>query len=81
MVFPRRAGVDRRKTGATCSVEGFPPACGGGPLNAFPRSPRLRFSPGVRGWTDEVGRRDGEPVVFPRRAGVDRKQKAADRSC
>jgi len=73
IVFPRRAGVDRRRSGPRGLLSGFPPACGGGPLYRGRSSAECPFSPGVRGWTGGDGSRLDGLFVIPRRAGVDRR--------
>ncbi len=72
VVFPARAGMDRRNRCATPQGSRFPCACGDGPLNRMAVIGSKLFSLRVRGWTAVSDPHERERSVFPARAGMDR---------
>ena len=80
VVFPARAGMDRRRGASRSPRPGVPRPRGDGPMSGCSRSCAVSCSPPARGWTWVVNSTEIPRSVFPARAGMDRARKGATRS-
>ena len=70
--FPARAGMDRHFPPLAELRAGVPRPRGDGPRDGLCVAGLHERSPPARGWTDPDRIRDGRPLAFPARAGMDR---------
>ena len=73
-VFPARAGMDRRRSRRAARPRSVPRPRGDGPYISPSGSPTRECSPPARGWTGDRRRDRAAVLVFPARAGMDRRR-------
>ena len=73
-VFPARAGMDRRLSTNGCGAMSVPRPRGDGPAAASAGVSTWTCSPPARGWTAVTAQGSWMLIVFPARAGMDRRE-------
>jgi hypothetical protein len=74
VVFPARAGLERDPERWHTRAQGVPRACGAGAIFVAVAVPPIACSPRVRGWSELTDGIFAEVLVFPARAGLERKR-------